>query len=254
VDTLNITIDGHLGMPGFSRVRVPPPFGTPRDIIQAIESRRAKALSDEVLSALAVGNQVVARGWRKHPRLTVLAIGVACTVVAALVGLHTGQHRQPLPQFEHAPPASAAQETPAPVVPVESLDEVLMASRVSSGTVVPAPTEAAANPTAAEPMTTPLAMAAAPAPVAAPVVEAPAVESAAPARAAPATKPRTLARAAGRSAPRLISQNGKPVPAMPMEAEEAPVRYTDAAPTATYVAPSMPAMTIQFQRHTRLTD
>ncbi len=249
MDTLNITIDGHLGMPGFSRVRVPPPFGTPRDIIQAIESRRAKALSDEVLSALEVGNQAVARGWRKHPRLTVLAVGVACTVVAALVGSHTGQRRQPLPQFEHAPITSAAQETPAPVVPVESLDEVLMASRASSGTVVPAPPDAPANPAAAEPTSTLLAMAAAPAPVAVPVVE-----SVAPTRAAPTTKPRTLARAAGRSAPLPISQNGKPVPAMPMEAEETPVHYTDVAPTATYVAPSTPAVTIELKRHTRLTD
>ena len=80
MDSLNFTIDGDLGLPGF--VRVPPPFGTPRHAVRAIHATLARAEDDARLAAAATAHQVSRAQW--HRRLTVLAIGVAITITTAV--------------------------------------------------------------------------------------------------------------------------------------------------------------------------
>ena len=80
MDSLNFTIDGHLGIPGF--VRVPPPFGTPSNAVRAIQVAQA-CLPGDPLSGIQSDacRHVQSTQWRL--RLTVAATGVAITVGAA---------------------------------------------------------------------------------------------------------------------------------------------------------------------------
>lgn len=213
MDSLNFIIDGHLGLPGF--VRVPPPFGTPRDAVRAIKVALASTMDDPLPEMQRdAGRQV-----RWGQRLTVLTIGAACTVVAALTGWHTGQHRQPVTHFDQAALAAISQP-PAPIAASASL-----------------PITAAQSPDPAD--------------------KAPAVVTAAPVVAqAPVktTKPRTPARPIGRTAaPTQPARLATPVHEEP-KAIETYRAMADTAPiTSGYVAPGT-SVRIELQRHTRLTD
>lgn len=222
MDSLNFTIDGHLGLPGF--VRVPPPFGTPRDAVRAIKAVQAGVLGNPPPEKMPSddGRQ---EQWRL--RLTVLAIGTACTVAAALAGWHTGQHRRPVTHIDQAALAAIAQP-PAPTVVPESLPVETAENAPVSATQ---PAALADNPPAIAP--------AAPAVAQSPVKPA---------------KPRTLARAAGRTttattaAHRAVSAYEEPKPVETYRA------MTDTAPIiSSYLAPGT-SVRIELQRHTRLTD
>lgn len=239
MDSLNFTIDGHLGIPGF--VRVPPPFGTPRDAVRAIKAAQARMSGKQAFGAHPDGMQLPPVPWRQ--RLTVVAIGVACTVAAALVGSYTGQRRQPLPQVDQAPIAAIAQP-PASTVPSVMLPiDAVPAGMADEHLATPAEASATAPATAAPSATTP-------------------ADSAAEPHSAPATaqspakidKPRTLARASGRTAAPVAPAR----PATSTYEDSQPVEsyraMTDSFPMASgYVAPTEPVR-IELQRHTRLTD
>ena len=217
MDSLNITIDGHLGMPGLSRLRVPPPFGTSRDIIETIESRRAAALTEEVLAALRVGTQSNAPIWL--PRLAVIAIGVACTVLAAWLGSYTGKRHQLASSDEqYLAPA------PAPVATKQA---------TPSQTASTAPT---------------------PTPPAAATVSKPVPTSVRTKRAvAPAAKP-TVAKASDQHAPRATRPVVAARPVIPAPiVDDRTSSSTYSAPTTAFAAPGT-SVRIELQRHTRLTD
>ncbi len=239
MDSLNFTIDGHLALPGF--VRVPPPFGTPRDAVRTIKAAQARVSGKQAPEAHPDGVQLLPTPWRQ--RLTVVAIGLACTVAAALVGFHTGQRRHPLPQVDQTHMAAIA-KPPTSAVP----SAMLPVDAVSTGVAdkhAAAPTEASttAPATAAQPATTlaDSATGAHPAPVTA---QSP----------AKIDKPRTLARASGR--PAAPAAPARPATStyedsQPIESYRA---MTDTFPVASgYVAPTEPVR-IELQRHTRLTD
>ena len=239
MDSLNFTIDGHLGIPGF--VRVPPPFGTPRDAVRTIKAAQARISGKPTLGTHPEGVQLAPAPWRR--RMTVIAIGVTCTVAAALVGSYTGQRRQPLPHFDQAPIAAIAQPS-ASVVPS------------ATPAVDAAPTEVGNEhvATRTEASATASATAAPPATAAA---DSPVVSLTAPAAAKPSVKvdkPRTLARVSRHTAAPVTSAR----PATPTYEENKPIEsyraMTDAFPIASgYVAPTEPVR-IELQRHTRLTD
>ncbi|WP_104655206.1 hypothetical protein [Ralstonia insidiosa] len=244
MDSLNFTIDGDLGLPGF--VRVPPPFGTRRDAVRAIHATLARVENDARQASAATAHQVSRA--RRHRRLTVLAIGVACTVAAALIGSHTGKRQQPIPHIDPTQYAAIAQ-APVPSAPQNALvadtapDIAANAANAATDRVEVAPVQTEAVPSAeAQPD---INVAAKPKAEAAPVLSK---------LADPATKPRTLARATSRTA----------APAAPARSAaktyDAPVaieRYhalDDTAPvTSGYVAPGT-SVRIELQRHTRLTD
>ncbi|ANH71428.1 hypothetical protein ACS15_1020 [Ralstonia insidiosa] len=241
MDSLNFTIDGDLGLPGF--VRVPPPFGTRRDAVRAIHATLARVESDARQAAAATAHQVSRA--RRHRRLTVLAIGVACTVAAALIGSHTGKRQQPIPHIDPTQYAAIAQ-APVPSAPQNALVADTapdIAANAATDSVEVAPVKTEAVPSAEAPPD--INIAAKPKAEAAPVLSK---------LADPATKPRTLARATGRAA----------APAAPArsvaktdDAPEVIERYhalDDTAPvTSGYVAPGT-SVRIELQRHTRLTD
>ncbi|WP_439890572.1 hypothetical protein ACS7SF_15345 [Ralstonia sp. 25C] len=225
MESLNITIDGHLGMPGLARLRVPPPFGTSRDIIETIESRRAAALTEEVLAALRVGTQSNASIWR--PRLTVIAIGVACTVLAAWLGSYTGKRHQLAPTAEqhlatapaqpHKPmpaPVVSKQAAPSPMVSAAPTPTLPVAARVSKTVTATVQTEKAAVPPA---------------------------------------KP-TVARAIDRHVPHATRPvvAARPVTPAPI-VDDSTSSSTYGTPTPAFVAPGT-SVRIELQRHTRLTD
>lgn len=235
MDSLNITIDGHLGLPGF--VRVPPPFGTPRDAVRAIQAALARKSGDQVARTQSEAGQPVQQvQWRQ--RMTLLAIGAACTVAAALTGWHTGQHRQPVTHLDHATWAAIAQP-PAPTVAPESLPVEVAPSVATRESMEIAST----------PATQPAELAD---DVPALSTAAPIVVAQTPAKAA--TKSRTLARAVGRAAaPAAVAR-----PAAPVYEEQKPIEIyratTDSPPIIPgFVAPDTPVR-IELQRHTRLTD
>lgn len=244
MDSLNFTIDGDLGLPGF--VRVPPPFGTPRHAVRAIHATLARVENVAQLAAAATTAHRVSRTqW--HRRLTVVAIGVACTVAAALIGTHTGKRQQPLPHIDPMQYAAVAQ-APVPSAPQDALaadTAPSVAANTAADKVEAAPVKTEAVPSveaqpdisvAAKPKAE-----AAPAPVLSKLPDT-------------ATKPRTLARATGRTA-------GPVAPARPaVTTYDEPVTIEsyraldDTAPvTSDYVAPGT-SVRIELQRHTRLTD
>ncbi|MGM3274025.1 hypothetical protein [Ralstonia sp. 24A2] len=237
MDSLNFTIDGDLGLPGF--VRVPPPFGTRRDAVRAIHATLARVEDEARLATAAVERHALRARWRQ--RLTVVAIGVACTAVAALIGLHTGKRQHPLPHVDQVQHAAIAQ------VPTPSASPEVFATDTAPAVAAGATAdrlEAAAGKTEAVPAVT---AAATPQTQAAP---APALSK----PLATATKPRTLARGAGRTAAPVT-------PARPAaRTYDAPVAIEsygaldDATPaTSGFVTPGTSAH-IELQRHTRLTD
>lgn len=232
------TVDGRLGMPGLSGVRVPPPFGTSRDIIETIDARRAAALTEDVIAALRAGIKTAVPTWRG--RLTAVAIGVACTVAAALVGSYTGQRHWLQPAPEDIPASVAVQV--APPQPIEPQP----ASLIHAETATPILVESAAQ--------SPKAASAA-SDVAANAKAAPA-QTQAPIAAAPVAKRRTLARAVGRSVPKAKQSVVPSIEANTAWAKSDGISVpadTDSRPVAAYVAPGTPVR-IELQRHTRLTD
>lgn len=223
-------------MPGF--VRVPPPFGPPRDAVRAINAAQARASRKQTPATWAVGRQPPSAPWRQ--RLTVVAIGVACTVTAALIGSHTGQRRQPLPHFDQASVRAIAQ-APAPIASPEMLP-------VEAVRPVPANENAARPAKIAAVATAPSASAAADSPA---IAYAALTAAQSPAK---VDKPRTLAKATGRT----VTSDAPTRPATSTHGEsEAAETYramTEAPPISSgYVVPGAPAH-IDLQRHTRLTD
>ncbi|KHK56303.1 hypothetical protein PI87_11355 [Ralstonia sp. A12] len=245
MDSLNFTISGDLGLPGF--VRVPPPFGTPRDAVRAIHSTLARVENDVRLATAATEHQVLRARWRQ--RLTIVAIGVACTAAAALIGSHTGKRQPPLPHIDPAQYAAISQ-APTPSAPAELLAPdtapAVAAGEASSGIdATPAKTEIETAPShAGQPNITVVAK------PETEVVRTPALST----LPETATKSRTLARATGRTAAPVA-------PARPVaETYDAPAAIEsyrtmdDTAPvTSGYVAPGT-SVRIELQRHTRLTD
>ncbi|MCO5401336.1 ribonuclease E [Ralstonia soli] len=214
MDSLNFIIDGHLGLPGF--VRVPPPFGTPRDAVRAIKGALASTSEGPQPQMQSDAGRHVR--WRR--RLTVLAIGAACTVVAALTGWHTGQHRQPVSHFDQATLAAISQP-PAPIAAPERLPTTAVQSADPVDEGGPAVATAAH------------------------VVAQAAVKT---------VKPRTSARAIGRAAaPKPPARPAAPVRAKPTAIETYRAMADTAPITSGYVAPGT-SVRIELQRHTRLTD
>ena len=243
MDSLNFTIDGDLGLPGF--VRVPPPFGTPRHAVRAIHATLARAEDDARLAAAATAHQVSRAQW--HRRLTVLAIGVACTVAAALVGSHTGKRRQPIPHIDPAQYAAIAQ-APVPSVPqdafaADTAPSVAANTAADKDEAAPAKTEAV--PSVEAPPD--ISVAAKP--------KAEAVPAPLPSKQADtATKPRTLARATGRTAaPAAPARPAASTYDEPVAIESYRALDDTAPVTSGYVAPGT-SVRIELQRHTRLTD
>lgn len=238
MDSPNFIIDGRLGVPGPRGARVPPPFGTPRDIIEAIEARRAAALTKDVIAALRAGTRAPVPGWRA--RVTAITVAVACTMAAALIGSYTGQRNRLLPAVEDMPTPDAAQVAPLqPIAPPQAPiihDETAAAMLVKDSTQSP---EAA--------------------PVAAPVAAGSEAASAAaqtPAAIAPLVKPRTLARVVGRSVPHTKESVARPIEPSTASAASDDISvpaFAYGPPVTAYVAPGTPVR-IELQRHTRLTD
>ena len=241
MDSLNFTIDGHLGIPGF--VRVPPPFGTSRHAVRTIRSTLARIQDDEQLVMAETERRALRAQWRQC--LTVVAIGVACTAAAALIGSHTGKHSQPA---RHIDPVQHATIAQAPVPSVPSSVMAVMAEDA-------APTVAAStdsDPAKIEVGQTPEAQSN----IIAPADDAPKMQTAPVLVKSPdkPMKPRTLARTSDHTAaPAVAAQPAttiydKPVPIDDYHAT------TDTAPVASsYVVPGNSAH-IALQRHTRLTE
>ncbi|CAJ0807144.1 MULTISPECIES: hypothetical protein [Ralstonia] len=242
MDSLNFTIDGDLGLPGF--VRVPPPFGTPRHAVRAIHATLARVEDDAQLAAAATAHQVSRAQW--HRRLTVIAIGVACTVAAALIGTHTGKRKQPLPHIDPAQYAAIAQ-APVPSAPQDAFagdTTPSVAANTAADKVESAPDKTETVPSIeAQPD---ISVAAKPKAVAAP---APVLS-----KSPDTTKPRSLARATGRAAaPVTPVRRAATTYDEPVEIESYRA-LDDTAPVASgYVAPGS-SVRIELQRHTRLTD
>lgn len=244
MDSLNFTIDGQLGVPGF--VRVPPPFGTPRHAARTIHSTLARVQNDEQLAMAETERQALRAQWRQ--RLTAVAIGVACTAAAALIGSHTGKRSQPALHIDPAQHAAIAQ-APVPSVP----PEVMAEDAVPTVAAITDLDQVGASPVKMEVGQTPEAQSN----IIAPADAEPEIRTApVPAKSLDKpTKPRTLARASGRTAAPATA----PVqPATTIYDEPVPLdtyrAMTDtAAITSTYVAPGT-SMHFELQRHTRLTD
>jgi len=146
----NFTITGDLGLPGFTRV--PPPYGTPRDAARAIRATLAQVHSDERLAAAEAARQLQRTQWRQ--RLMVMAIGVVCTVIAALIGSNTGQRRQPPPRVDHAPALaqSTVPSVPAKVISAETAALEPAARHVMTDTLAPLAAKTAKPRMAARPV------------------------------------------------------------------------------------------------------
>lgn len=246
----NFIIDGHLAMPGASRLRVPPPFGASRGITETIESRRASALADDVFTALGVSGPVDGSAWPS--RLSLLAVGIACTVAAAWLGAYTAQRRDLTPSREPlhatAAPQNAVSEPSRP--PVAS----------ASGHGVPLVLRAMTPP--ATPALPGLALASGRKPAAASL---PSARLAGPLKrvtvlAAPAQpiaqsdRPSALARAAHRTAVLagpMDSAYQIDDASLPVETDRAMAETTPIH--SGYVAHTSPVR-FELQRHTRLTD
>lgn len=124
MDSLNFTIDGNLGLPGF--VRMPPPFGTRRDAVRIIQSALRRMQDGE---RLAMGDaERHAQRVQLRQRLTVIAIGVACTVAVALIGAHTSKRSQPPFHIDPAPHAAITQAPVPNVLPEVAADDAEPAS------------------------------------------------------------------------------------------------------------------------------
>lgn len=238
MDSPNFIIDGRLGVPGPRGARVPPPFGTPRDIIEAIEARRAAALTEDVIAALRARTKATVPTWRA--RLTAITVGVACTMAAALIGSYTGQQNRLPVASEDIPAPVAAQvaslqpiaPSQAPIIHDETAAPILVKDSPQSPEAAPV-----ASPVAA---TTEAASAAAQAQMAA----------------APLVKPRTLARAVGRSVPNTKKSVAPSIETSTASAASDDISvpaYAYSPPVTAYVAPGA-SVRIELQRHTRLTD
>ncbi|GCB03398.1 hypothetical protein [Ralstonia sp. SET104] len=219
MDSLNFTIDGQLGIPGF--VRVPPPFGTPRPAVWTLRAALARVQGDE-LPAMAETERRAARAqWRQC--LTIVAVGMACTAAAALIGAYTGKRVQPA--LDIAPMQHAASTNPAPAGADPAKIEIEKAPEARSDIIATADDEQKIR-------------------IAPALMKSPDKPM----------KPRTLARTSGRTAmPAVPAQPAttiydKPVP---LDAYRA---MTDTAPVASsYVAPGT-SVHIEPLRHTRLTE
>ena len=247
MDSLNFTIDGQLGIPGF--VHVPPPFGTPRHAVRTIRSTLARVQDDEQLAMAETQRQALRAQWRQ--RLTVVAIGAACTTAAALIGSYTSKRSQPafyIGRMQHA----AIPQAPVPNAPSEVMAEDAAPTVAASI----APDAAGADPAKIEIGQMPEAQSGAIA----------TADNEPEIRTAPAIvkspdkpmQPRTLARASVRTAaPAAPAQPAKTIYDKPVPLDTPLDTYhamADTAPVASsYVAPGTSAL-IELQRHARLTD
>lgn len=252
MDRGNFTIDGHLAMPGASRLRVPPPFGSSRDILETIESRRTSALADDLFAALGVGSPHGAPAWR--PRLTLLAVGVACTVAAAWLGAYTGQRRDPTRSREPL----LATTAPLTAITQPSQPQAAVSSGKGARAMTPSPPAAtAANPDLATASSRRPSAAALPSAKLAGLprnVEV-AATTARPFAQSDLPHPleRTVSRNARTAAPAILMHP-------PIQSDDAPRdgdildALAETSPISSgYVAPTSPVH-IDLQRHTRLTD
>ena len=236
MDSLNFTIDGQLGIPGF--VRVPPPFGTPRHAVRTIHSALARVQDDERLATAETERKVLRAQW--HQRLRVIVLGVACTAVAALIGSHTGKRQQPPLDIGLAQHAAIAQAT-VPSTPPEMIAEDVVPAVAASGNLDKI--EAGRTPETRPDIRT----VAGPAPEerTAPVLSKSSDKPAKPRRLAHASG-RTVAPAAPARAATTTHDEAAPLETYRAMADMAPI-------TSGYVAPGT-SVRIELQRHTRLTD
>jgi hypothetical protein len=222
VDSLNFTIDGHLGIPGF--VRVPPPFGTPPNAVRAIQVAQAR-LPGDPLSGMQrdACRHVQHTQWRL--RLTVAATGVAITVAAALLGSHTGQRRPTLMPVIAQPPM--------PTVPAEIfLAETAPQTTANTATGADMAGASEAAPAIAR---------------TAPVVTQASVKTAKP-------EPRKRVRAGGRAAaPGLPAHRSTPVHAQRVAVETDLPVFEPVPITFGYAPPNAPIQ-VELEHHSRLID
>ncbi|MFX3596377.1 ribonuclease E [Ralstonia mannitolilytica] len=240
MESPNFIIDGHLRLPGL--VRMPPPFGPALDSAQPSATTQVSAPIEPVAHTCVDTGTAGHGQWRQ--RMTVLSIGMACTLAAALLGWWTGQHGQAAAELEQATVAALAPQT----VPPLSLQHAPASEAASTE-----PNEA----TESEVVATPVAhvvpaadMVLDETKVAAPAIAA--AESAVAQLPAKPRRPRPLVRAAAPTPPKLLRS--------PALHDEAPATIevewptTDTAPiTSAYAAPGTPVR-IELQRHTRFTD
>lgn len=217
---MNITVEGQLGMPRVLSLRLPPPFGTPREVVRALEAAGAR-----------MHNRSFARRWMPKmlcPRITVAAIGVMCTVAAAMLGSYTSQHRHPLTQHEGAPAWSVAQ------MPVSEAEFERPSTGIAESAGATVGSAAVFTPTVETPATV------------APIAPGAATE-------AKTATLRRLARVVGRTA--SPAKTGR-TPGLPYDrpAEETRQAPTETVSTAAgFVRPNVLAR-VELERHVRLTD
>jgi len=242
VESPNFIIDGNLRLPGL--VRMPPPFGPPDDSAQAIvDAQQDTAPTDSAAKRCGEAGTASHELWRQ--RVTALSVGTACTLTAALLGWHTGQHRLPAAELDQTPVAAIAQPIASPV-PLENLPSERIASMETH--------EEAAK---SEIVT------------AAAVARAPDIafnETEVAARVIGAARPALAQLPVKPMRPRALLQADEPAPTPPKleptptlhddesAAIEIELATADTAPIASgYAAPGTPVR-IELQRHTRFTD
>ncbi|CAJ0696308.1 ribonuclease E [Ralstonia holmesii] len=245
MESPHFIIDGHLRLPGL--VRMPPPFGPPLDEALAIVGTQVSTPADPAAKTYGEAGATTRGQWRQ--RMTVLSIGVACTLAAALLGWQTRphrQHRQQAAASDQTTVAVIAQPT-TPGVPHENLatEQVALIE-----THEPEESEAVTAAVAAVAQAPDMAMDGVE--VAAPVIAA--ASLAVTQLPVKSIRLRKLVRAT-EPAPRLPELEH---PATPHDDESAFIELepspVDTAPIASgYAAPSASAR-IELQRHTRFTD
>ena len=243
MESPNFIIDGHLRLPGL--VRMPPPFGPTLDNVQANAATQVSAPIDPAANTWGDAGAADHGQWRR--RVTVLSIGMACTLAAALLGWQTGQHRQPAAQLDQTTVAALPPQTASP----RSLDHSFASPAAPVETNEATEPHAATTAAAAANVAQVTDMTFDETEVAAPVI------AATPPAATPLPvkpRPRALAQAVARP-PTTSELQHTPVlhdetPAS-IEAEWA---TADTAPiTSAYAAPGTPVH-IELQRHKRFTD
>lgn len=248
MDPLHFTIGGSLAIPGL--VRVPPPFGPPRDAVRAILAAQARLSREPMHEAQGAHLHPSSTQWRR--RMTVVAAGVACTVTAALIGSYTGQHRQPVFYFDQAQVAAIAQPSMPPVplkVPLIEATHTIAPQQDAAHIAVTKAVAEAAPEVPVQP-----AVAASDTPAASIVPDAPSVDT------PPLVKPpgqRALAWAKGRKpTPAAVATVARPATlayAEPKVVDSDHAMSNPAAIISSHLTPGTSAR-IALQRHTRLTD
>ena len=241
MESPHFIIDGHLRLPGL--VRMPPPFGPPLDEALANVGTQVSAAADPAAKTWGETGAATRGQWRQ--RMTVLSIGLACTLAAALLGWQTRQHREQAAEVDQTTVAVIAKPTTQGV----PLENVATEPVALIETHEPGESEDVTAATAVVALAPDMALDGTE--VAGPVIAA----ASPPVKQLPMKwiRPRTLVRAVEPPPTYALEQTGGLHDDQSAFIEFEPVPIDMAPITSVYAAPGASAR-IELQRHTRFTD